>query len=208
MSQLENPRFEAVAQFIAAGSKWPEAVVKAGYSDSSRNVVASKAHILRSRPDVRARITELQESRRASIEAGAGAAASELDIQAVDLWTRAIAAVPVRGVHGKHREVCECGKPYEVNVWRCDFKQALGVLDFRAKLAGLYVKNVNVRHIKNEIEGTLDQIWERVADMAEPLGREFKEWLIARWGYEVVPANLRVVSGTVEDAGAASKTAS
>jgi hypothetical protein len=215
MPQLENPQHERVAINVSRGGTWTAAVEKAGYSNSNRNVLQSKASYLKRRPEIAARVAELQGEIQAAVQEGVTASASTLDYEAKTLYEKFTHQLPIGGPGGKKKRVCECGKSYFVNVWKFDGKNALSALDLRAKLAGLYVKNINVRHGKiGEIEGTLDQIWERVADMAEPLGREFKEWLIARWGYEVVPGNLRVIEGTrvvegaAEDVTEAAETAS
>jgi hypothetical protein len=209
MPQLENHRHERVAQNVAAGSTWTDAVEKSGYTAANRNVLQSRAHKLRQNSVLQQRVNELLEQKSLVIGKEAVASAVEIDFLATGLWDRFTQASPVLGPGGCGKIVCECGEEHETHLWKFDGKNALAALDLRAKLAGLYVKNINVRHGKlNEIEGTLDQIWERIASMAEPLGREFKEWIIARWGYEVVPANLRVVEGLAEDVTEASETAS
>ena len=210
MPQLENQRHERVAMIVAKGATWTSAVEQVGYSDSSRNMLNTKACQLKKRTEIVARVAEIQSEMALAIQDDAVASASLLDIEAAKLYERFTQASRVKGPYdSKTKIVCKCGEKHEQNIWRFDGKNALAALDLRAKLAGLYVKNINVRHGKlNEIEGTLDQIWERIANMAEPLGREFKEWLIARWGYEVVPSNLRVIEGTATDASEASEAAS
>jgi hypothetical protein len=209
MPQLETHRHELVAQGVVTGLSWTDAVEKAGYTAANRNVLQSRAHKLKQTPAIQQRVNELLEMKSVSMGKEAVASATEIDYLANGLWDRFTQAAPVLGPFGSGKIVCQCGEEHETQVWKFDGKNALATLDLRAKLAGLYVKNINVRHGKlNEIEGTLDQIWERIVNMTEPLGREFKEWIIARWGYEVVPANLRIVEGTAADVAEAPETAS
>jgi hypothetical protein len=202
MPELRNPRHEKMAQIAAEGTPFEKAAEQAGYS-------RTRACVISHRPDFERRLAEIKHQKALAIREGVTANAADLDAKASDLYDRFTKAVPVRGPQGVEKLLCACGNEHPVNVWRFDGKGAVSALDLRAKLAGLYVKNVNVRHGKiGEIEGTLDQIWERLAQMAEPLGREFKEWLIRRWGYEVVPANLRVIEGSAEDVTEATNAAS
>jgi hypothetical protein len=209
MPQLENAQHERVAHGVAKGATWTAACEKAGYSATNRNVLQSRAYKLKQLPEIVERVEEIQGDMVVAITSSVAASAEGLDEEASSLYGRCTQARPVVGPGGVKTIKCKCGEEHRVNVWRFDVKNAIGLLNFRAKLAGLFVTNVNVRTGKlNEIEGTLDQIWERIANMAEPLGREFKEWIIARWGYEVVPANLRVVEGIAADVAEAPEAAS
>ena len=205
--QLKDARMEIFAQKVAEGSNRTDAYLSIGYRAKNREAANTYAGRMGRRDDVRKRVEELQHMKALAVQEGTRATAGALDHEAIQLYERAIQAVPVRGANGSGKVTCKCGAEHETQLWRYDGKQALGFLDFRAKLAGLYVTKVLHGKIE-EVEGSLEQIWERVAQMAEPLGREFKEWLIARWGYEVVPANLRVVEGSAEDVTKAANPAS
>jgi phage terminase small subunit len=73
MPELRNPRWEAFARFTAIGKKRAEAHRLAGYTaKSERNHAALATRLLSRHPEIKARVTEIEEELRSNAVAKAG----------------------------------------------------------------------------------------------------------------------------------------
>ena len=72
MPELRNPRWEAFARFTAIGKKRAEAHKLAGYTAKTAKTHANLATRLLTKPEVKARVTEIEEELRTNAVAKAG----------------------------------------------------------------------------------------------------------------------------------------
>ena len=60
MAELDNPRWEKFAELTATGSKRADAYLAAGYSTKTRQAATKRGVALFAKPEVKARVTELE----------------------------------------------------------------------------------------------------------------------------------------------------
>jgi len=197
MPKLKNPLWEKFCQLRARGVGQAKAYEQAGFKGKNTKSLAANASSLGQRKQIKIRVREIHEARLKASLASNETRRVWIDGQMNMLYGRCIQATPVKGKNGEL-----------LGQWTFDAKHAVRILELLGHEQGMFTKKLDVSHRRVDmIEGSVEQIQERIALLLEKMGREACIAIMKRIGYEIVPANLRVIEGVAEDVGDAGSPA-